>query len=430
MANEEPKIYRDLAIGLIVVAILILTKITLIEGTSYGLWFNAFGYEVLHSFKPPFNPEKEPSVVILDISDLRREPDGTTPAKSLREIVEALVESKAKAIAIDIDFSPRIDAEEPLKTGPRSEDDPEFFRFLHEQRKRGIPVFVGAFHFGAETKTWLGLEEYKDLATDITLFDENTIQVPRWLQCDKGEKLNSISNALAEGSGIRPGPRPWLKRFLKDPEASENLSEISIPDQSGKAILCHRAFTFVNYSKLELSQMLLLQTIDRRSILLAKTAEGRSKFEDKLVIIGNAQRGKSSDEFVIIGRRKPIPGVFLNASAVYTLVDEPIFEFKHWVSILLDVMLGLLVVGGLFVLRFVHRRDVQYSITFSESILILVLIFVTLFVGILLVRALDVLWLDFSLVIFALLLHSKVQEWVLWIPTSAFSKVKASLARS
>jgi CHASE2 domain-containing sensor protein len=430
MTNSKRKIYVDLAVGLVVVVILILVKTTLIEDSSYGDWFNAFGYEVLHSFKPPFNPEKEPSVVVLDISDLKRESDGTTPAKSLREIIEALVESRVKAIAIDIDFSPRIDAEEPIKTGARAEDDPEFFSYLHEERKKGIPVFVGAFGFGPETKTWLGLEEYKDLAADITIFDEDTTQVPRWLQCPEGEKLNSLSMSMAEASGVHPGPRSWLKRFLKDPEAAESLSEYPMKDKGGRVIPCKRAFTLVNYSKLELMQLLIVQPLDRRSVLLAKNAEGNSKFENKLVIIGNAQRTKASDMFVVIGRHKPIPGVFLNAAATYTLVDEPIFEFKRSVTITLDLLVGLFVVGGLFALRFRHRGDAEYSINLSESVLIFVLILVTVLFGIILVKALDVLWLDFSLVLFALLLHSKVQEWVLWVPTRGISKIKSFFTRS
>src|SRR5215216_866535 len=162
MSDDKLKVkrknYIDLAVGLVAVALLILVKVN-VEDSYIGHWLDARGYELLHTFIPPFNREKEPSVVVLDISDLKRDIDGATPTKDLREIIEALVASRAKAIAIDIDFSPRVDPQNPLKTGARDEEDPEFFEFLRQQKKKGVPVFVGTYNIGAESKTWLGLEE-------------------------------------------------------------------------------------------------------------------------------------------------------------------------------------------------------------------------------------------------------------------------------
>src|SRR5260370_24578861 len=109
MIDDRQKRYRSLAIGIVVVAILVLVKIYVVEDSYFGHWSNARGYEFLHSLISPFNPDKDVSVVVLDISDLKRDANGTTPSKNLQEIVGALVESKARAIAIDIDFSPRID---------------------------------------------------------------------------------------------------------------------------------------------------------------------------------------------------------------------------------------------------------------------------------------------------------------------------------
>jgi CHASE2 domain-containing sensor protein len=409
------KIKIDLAVGLVVVILLTLVKVS-VEDSYIGHWFNVRGYEFLHRFIPAFNREKELSVIVLDISDLKRSADGITPINDLEGIIQALVASKVKAIAIDIDFSPRLDPQNPLKTGARAEEDPEFFEFLHEQKRKGVPVFVGAYNLGAESKTWLGLEEYKDLAADMVLFDDDTTRVPMWLRCGEGEKLYSISKSLAEASRAKPAPSFLLKSFLEDPEAQENLKPTSKEAKSGEQIPCERAFTLVNYAKLELIQKLTLQASGKDSILLAKDEEGKSKFEGKLVIIGNAQRGKASDNFVVIGRHRPITGSHIHASATYSLVDEPVYKFKHWVTIVLDVLLGLIIVVGLFIVRLRHLEDSRFSFHRWESRFIFSSIIITLLLGFLFVRFLNVLWFDFSLVILAFLLHSKVHEWVLRIP--------------
>jgi CHASE2 domain-containing sensor protein len=422
------KIYIDLIVGLVAVALLILIKVS-IEDTYVGHWFNIRGYELLHTFIPPFNRGKEPSVIVLDISDMKRDVDGTTPIKSLIEIIEALVASKVKAIAIDIDFSPRINAQYPDETGLRAVGDDEFFEFLHEQKSKGVPVFVGAYNVGVEPKTWLGLEEDKDLAADITLFDEDTTQVPMWLRCGQGEKLNSISNALAEASGKKVDPNFLLKRFLEEPEAQENRRLSQKTAKSGNEIQCERAFTLVNYAKLELLQKLTLQASDRDSVLSARNEEGKSRFEGKLVIIGNAQRGKASDCFVVVGRQRPVTGSHIHASAVYSLVDEPVYKLKHWVVLLLDILLGLFVVLGLLRVRLRHLEDHQFSSHLWESRFIVFSIIITLLLGLLFVRVFNVLWLDFSLVIFALLLHSKVQAGIRLLPAILFIRRRSLPAR-
>jgi len=413
------KIFIDLVIGFAAIAVLLAVKLY-VEHTYVGRWLNARGYEVLHTFIPPFEPEKDLPVAVVDISDLKRDPDGTTPAGSLKEIVEALVASRVKAVAIDIDFSPRVDPRDPARAGPRHEDDPEFFEFLHEQKKGGVPVFVGARNIGPEPESWLGLEEYKDLAAEMTVFDEDTTQVPMWMDCDGGERLNSISNALAESSGSKPEPHGLLKGLLLNPEVPENLKLTVKEDKGGNQVRCRRAFAFVNYSKLELIQRLTLPATNGTAVLSFRDEEGKSRFEGKLVIIGNTQRGMATDNFVVLGRLKPVSGSHILASATYSLVDQPVYKFKHWVTILLDVLLGLVVVLGVLYVRLRHRDDTRFSAHLWESRFILFSILITLLLGFILVRFFNVLWLDFSLVVFALFLHSKVQEVMRRIPASLF----------
>jgi len=403
---------KHLLLGLIVVALLILAK-TLVEDTRPGTWFIARGYEFLHSFLSKYDPNEDLPVVALDISNLPPAPDGTTSAKGLQTIVEALVESRAKAIAIDIDFSPRVDPLQPYASGARSEDDEDFFKFLQMQRQKDppVPVFVGVHNIGVESKTWLGTEDNKDLAADMTLFREgsDSTEVEAWINCPNNQKLSSLSRALADKYGSRPKPPPnWLHKLLVNYEAPEHLRTFLVTSKERGEVTCQRAVTLVNYGKLELLQKLTLQTLDKDSILKATNTNGQSKFRDKLVIIGMGQRDKTP-LIQVIGRDGPndgVPSMFIHAIATYTLVADPVYRFKHWFTIVLDAVLGAFVVFGVFRARERSKHD-SASL---ESRFILLSIFLVLGLGFVMVKVYNVLWLDFLLVILALFLHSGIQR--------------------
>ena len=427
MSNGSPiprrRVYADLFVGVTAIVVLILVKVYIVENSYFERWCNARGYEVLHKIIPPFDPDRELSVIVLDISGLRLGPDGATPTESLREIVQALADSGAKAIALDIDFSARIDRE-MMQINPRAEGDDEFFSFLQQQ---SVPVFLGVYEgVGPDPETWLGLDERKKLAADMTIYDEDTTQLPRWLSCGDAVKLNSISMALAGASGQAQLKEPLLKSFLEDPESEENLKYESIMSSSrGVPVVCRRAFTFVNYAKLKLIQKLAIPVFDRASILSSNDEEGKNKFRDKLVIVGDGQRGTATDGFVIIGHDKPIAGVYLNASATYTLVDEPIYRPKHWVVITLDIVLGLILVLTLLLIRMRHVRVDKESFRLSEGMAITILAITPLVSAWVLVKFFQVLWLDVPFVIFAIFLHSRVQDGLEWIPMSIYRKIKS-----
>ncbi len=420
MIKPKSRLFLDAVVGFSAVVILILLKVYVVEGSFTGHWINIKGYEVLHKLISPFSRNSEPSVVVLDISELKREPDGTTPAQSLREIVEALIASKAKAIAIDLDFGSRSDLQGGVNggpdVGPRAENDEEFFKFLRELKRSGKNVFVGIYNPAVDSDSWITPKEYKDLAAYMTLFDEDTTLVPRWMKCGNEEPLKSISMALAESSNLHPLPFFLPKAFLNDREAPVNIEHFVQDDKMLRPVPCERAFTFVNYAKLEFLQGRILQASDKKSVYEAKFTDGTSKFENKLVIIGNTQRGMS-DCFVVPGQEKPIAGAYLHAAAVYSLVDEPVYELRPIVIVVLDFILGSIIVGGLFRVRWGHLKD-NRSPYLGEGRFIFIAIVGAVGAGLLFAKLFNVLWLDFSLVILALLLHSQVQKGLLWIPKS------------
>lgn len=411
-ATTGNRIYLNLLIGLIIILILIVSKIY--SEQLYIKDVNAFVYKILQSALSRYQGDLP--VIVLDISDLKSDLSQNTPTKNLQEIIDALIQSQAKAIAIDIDFSPRVDPQHPEKSGARDKDDQFFFEFLHEQKQKKIPVFVGAYNIGLDPTSWLGTAENKDLAVDITLFHEDTTKVPKWLKCGDYEKLNSLSNALAEVYGGQSHLPDWLKRFVEDFESSENLTQFTKTDKNGNPISCQRAFTFVNYSKLELIQQLAIQTHDKTSIFSVKREDGINKFRDKLVIIGAGQRTRATDQFPITGIDKPVAGVYLHASATYTLTAEPVYKLGHRTSLGLDFLFGSLVILAIFIVVKCFGAP-ESSVQYWESLIIGVSIVVAFSFAFFLAIKYQVFWLDFPLVGLALLLHSKVQDWIIGIPS-------------
>jgi len=398
--------FKHLLLGLIVVALLIGAK-TYAEKKPFGKWFIARGYETLHSFLSHYDPNEDLAVMALDISNLPPAPDGTTSAKGLQTIVEALIESGAKAIAITVDFSPRIDPLNPQWTDARSADDEEFFKFL---KKQSVPVFVGVHNIGADSKTWLGTEENRDLAADLTLFREgsDSTEVNAWLQCPGSQRLRSISRALADAYLNHPKPPDRLSSVLTDYDAAEHQMTVPLTSKAQGKVTCQTAVTLVNYGKLELLQKLTLQTLDKESILRARDTNGQLRFQNKLVVIGVGQRDKAAG-VQVIGRDGPndaVPHMFIHAIAAYTLVADPVYRFKHWFTILLDLILGAFVVIGVFLVRWRGTHDHAAA----EFWFILISMALVIGLGFVMVKAYNVLWLDFILVLLALFLHSSVQR--------------------
>lgn len=430
MFPEKRKNFIELIVGLVAIALLIFVKIQ-VEKSSYGHWFDVRGYEILHSFIPRYNPNKELPVVVLDVSDLTSGQNEMLPDKKLEEIIDALIQSKAKAIAIDFDYSVSSEPQNPSVSLAKEEENKRFFKILHEQNLKGVPIFVGTLNIGVEPKTWLGTTKDKDLAADITIDSENTTEIPAWLQCDENNndtKLNSLSRALAEASGKSPQPPGWLKFFLKDYEEKSNLKLDVKEDKEGNKYNCQRAFTLVNYSKLELMQKLSLQTLSKESVFWAKNTDGKSKFENKLVIIGNGQLEKAKNNVTVIDHS--VPRIFVHASATYTLVEDPVYKFKHWVGILLDILLGMFIVVGLFLVRLKYPDESHASAAHWENRFVVFSVITTLVLGFLLVKFYNVLWLDFLLVVFALFLHSKVQNGLIYIPNRFVKSPQKSIEKS
>jgi CHASE2 domain-containing sensor protein len=378
---------RYVLVGLIVTAILVVAKLYL-EQTQFGHRLELLTYEFLHGQVAPFSREIETPVVVLDISTI---PGGkgnvVTRRSALKEILQELVNQKPRAIAIDMDFSPGLN-------GWMDKDDPSFFQFCQKQQERGVPIVLGVFRtVSQKPDAWLGDEEFKNLAADMTIDARDTSRMRLWVQYGEVQPLPSISSALVKKEGIPLMPPPrWLRLFLQ-----ERVQVVKDPNEQFTSGL-----VLVNYSKLEALQSESLSTVSKQSI-----ADLGQRFHNKFVIVGDAS--DSTDTFLVPGRFVPVPGVYLHACNLYSLTVEPFFELKKSFRLAVDFLSAFLVLLSVAIIRW-KRRNESFDWHSKQRRLIWWSAGLSILIGILAVRLLDVLWLDFFLGVFVLLLHPSVEK--------------------
>lgn len=385
---------KYMAIGITVTLLLLGGKI-LFEQWSWGHSVERWTYEFLQTQKAPFDPRKEIPIVVVDIG---QQPGGTptqaTDRVYLRKLVEALVKRDPTAIAIDEDFSTN-------GQGWVTDDDPDFFRLCLAQK---VPIFLGVHQARAEdSSTWLGLPQFKEMAVTLIGPKGYTSRMPLWIKYPAvGEKLPSLGLALA---------REHLKSSTTTkhqwPNWAVYLTEDALPGKQihivGDRGEFDMAETLVNYSKIELIQKLTPPAINTDFI-----ANSNDMFRNKMVLIGAATY--ATDSANVPGREEPFAGVFLHAATAYTLAKEPLYELTNSLRWKLDLGISVFVLLCVALLNFVFGRKLEQSrlekwqrrVVYTTGILVMS-------AGIVLVRWGSVMWLDFILVLAAVLLHPGVE---------------------
>ena len=225
--------------------------------------------------------------------------------------------------------------------------------------------------------------------------------MPRWIQTiGVADRLPTLSAALADAyQESLPGPPKWFAWSIEMTVDHRHGVERQVGNE------LRIAETLVNYSKLEQLQHETLATITPESV-----KEEGEKFRGRMVILGDATR--FIDPFVVPGRASPVGGVYLEASHAYTLAIEPLYEFKHSVRLVLDLMVSMAIILGVAGFRYRHLKEGEkFPWHKWQSRFIYGTVAVVVFAGILLVRWYGIMWLDFFLVVFALLLHPSVEGW-------------------
>jgi CHASE2 domain-containing sensor protein len=373
--TARKRCFRSLRRGVLAMAALLAITQAL-EHLGYAKFFETQAYKWLTWSMSPFTGGDLP-VVVVDIHELPGGKDGPTPRAELRALLDTmLTDAYPRAIAVDIDFSPDT-------TGWMTPDDPGFFDFcLNKMDLKDIPILLAVYRSRhAAPKPALGLPQYQKLAAvGIGRRDDPTRAI-RWVGSQHSpSRLATLGEALAQAN----------KGYAPDFTGDSLLLEPLAPTDN----------ILVNFSKL--AEIKTQKISWRRGTSIASAS---ASLKNRLVILGDAEQ--ATDAFPIPTESDVVPGVFVIASTVYTLVSEPLFEFKPFFRLMLDAVISMLLIGGLCHLCCTQEQQVakRRAFWFITAVIVAVLV-----LGVALVRMFSIMWLDFILVVFALLLHPSVEE--------------------
>jgi hypothetical protein len=412
MKDSPASIIKYILISFAITAVLIAAKIG-IENTSWGHRAERLAFEFLQGQLSPFNQGEDLPVVVADISNVEQGEDQQIDLIKLEELVAAIAKERPRAIGIDAVLNPSTEnlAESDAKSFNKLvEQTQRYYKFLDTlqglREKYDVPIFVGVDEKVAEEPAkWLGGEGYQNMAGAI-LIEKDTTRMPVWFKAGAGaEKLYSISVLLAKS--YQPIEIPQSLFWAVESEDNFPAIERNL-EQNDKY-----ASALINYSKLELIKLNKQPIKDAQGIDLLG-----EKFRNRIVILGKDD--KAFDKFEIVGHpEKTFAGVYILACSTYTFIREPIYEFKFWVRLLLDLILSAVIIVWVAVARYRHIGERKsYKWEKLQSYLSVILFIVVGISAFLLVRLVGVLWLDFLLVAFFLWLHPKFEK----ILSSGFKK--------
>lgn len=389
-------------VGIVATLILLALKVgveNLPVGRDNELW--VFGK--LQSVLP--DQDAENPIVLIDISDLRGgTPDDPTSRDALFKVVQALVtlKDRPRAVGIDVDFSPK-----PNEYS--SDADYDFLQnCLDLTRNHQMPVFLAVGQRkGAPPEAWLGDEEFESLASAVAIDPDDTRRMPLWVRPkDSKVALNTLSYSLALAyRKALPGAPSWIAHVVESrvEDLTDDKPNERVDNENETLVYADR---LVNYSKLD-----AMKDAAKKDITPESVRNTGDAYKSKIVIIGDVSKPK--DFFPIPGRKKNEGGTLILASATYTLIKEPLFEFKPSVSLLLDILIAALIIAMVAVIR--YRNPDSDSWTSKQALFIYGAVLIVLAAGVLFVRIAGVMWLDFLLVISALAFHPKVERLIHWI---------------
>jgi CHASE2 domain-containing sensor protein len=389
--------YHDFIKGILLTVVLILIK-TGIEHWEFGKQVEQMTYNMLQIRLLSRSAHENLPVVVVDINEIVPVPvkhaDRTvlvTPRKPLLRIIKAIADQKPLAIGIDLDFSPNV-------YGYYSPEDPAFFKSLLNIRNQGIPVYLGIYDsVFYDPGKWLGQPEFQPLAAYITIpYPEDTepsTKMIEWVQpAGVSEPCFSLSYALTrtERTPILK-PLQWaVKRTALTAKDEFSVSEF-----------------LIDYAPLEtlISQRIVAE--DESAI-----AQYNKQIAGKIVLIGRASPELSLDQFNVPGRGVPVPGIYVHASAIYTLLQAPLYRLTPKGRVAADALAALLVFGPILLIQLYYSRKCINSVKSYNlpRILTLAVILAVIVVGHLLVHKIRIIWTDYLMVIGALLLHSPMER--------------------
>ncbi len=397
--------YREFLRGVLLTALLIGLKV-LVEHGEFGKQLEQMTYNLLQLRLLSHAKWWAQPVAIVDISGLASAPyrsDGktefVTPRRPLAEIIAAIAAQNPRAIGIDLDFSPG-------DSGYVTPEDPILLQSLLDLRRQGVPIYVGIFDSVVRDPThWLGEARFQPMAAYITIpnpeHTEPATRMVEWVRpAGVPEPCPSLAFALAHPgqAAVMPLLRWAVRRTSLASEAEYAAAEFLID--------------YGPVEKLIAGRVLVENGND-------VTRQG-SRLAGKIVLVGRASPGQSADQFSIPGRGMPVPGIYVHAAAVHTLLRAPLYHLTTAGRIVADALAALLVFGPILLARLYSRRRTLDPAAAHrlQVILTTAVILAVLVLGYYLVDRTRLIWTDHLMVVGALLLHSPAEHFLEWLSGS------------
>ena len=399
--SKKRQIGLELLKGVLFIALLAGIKM-IVEHTPAGESIERSGYDYLQKQLSSSDPVP---VVVVDFSALEPEEFNVngqigiaTPRKTLQELITAATEVKARVIAVDIDFSPG-------PTGYMYPGDPQFFEFCLRNK---VPVVLGISRTESLTPDkWLGNEDYQALAASM-IVPNDTRKMPKWIRVEKDAAHGpTLAAALAERF---QQAESRLAKWLHVYQLVEQVSEKEL----GQDVVVGE-FP-VDYSPLK---TLIDKTFTTANPIVVK--DQAHLLRDKIVLFGRGKLSNDGDRFTVEGFGHQVPGVYVHASAAYTLHNARLYELTSGSRLGIDVALSLIVLIGVIAFRYYFGLE-HHLLQIVFTVLVIVLAFIF---GVAFVAQTRILWTDFILVLALLILHVPVERKV----PGAFRKICQGVKR-
>jgi hypothetical protein len=280
-----------------------------------------------------------------------------------------------------------------------------------------VPVFLGIGRtIGNAPAERLGSEKYQPLAANILIPKDskrmvNVIRVSDDLKRGVAGEDSSMSVVLAAAyareSSDSLGWLPRIHSFIIGwLTRSALVDRIPVTRVGGLAV----EDFLVDFSPLESMEPPLRTT----NPAILRDPSQRKRFEGKVVLLGDATLGKATDTFLVPGRQQPYPGVFLHASAAYTVIKAPLFEVTRVGRLTLDVLFSLAILMAVSSVRLYYsNRTPEVPATHGlQGFFTVFVVLVAILGGICFVRFTRVMWDDCLLAVTALMFHPSIERYL------------------
>jgi CHASE2 domain-containing sensor protein len=413
---------QPIVLSLFVAWLLIVAKNLWVERTDFGQQLDQAGARILQKQLMRSSGWRGDNIRIVDISSLNPSSPASatnnvvvTDRVKLKEYLDLVASAHPKAIGIDIVFDPV-----PGGTISDKEKNSEFLEqcLRINNGSPAIPVRVGIYSsLALGPERWLGDPHFEVLGASIVIpFEEgksrltgrmfrkvhfnanphNTFKVESFSYSLFEAVRSKTAGAEGDSGSVRQGIRSEIYQLMHWLVAEPSI-------ESGPI----QADSFV----IDFGVLRNLMDKDKKHLILAEEiGKYISDLKDKIVLIGRATPGEAPDSFNTTASDEPIPGIFIHAAALDTLMEAQLFKMSPVGSILIDLSLSLFLVFFAILMSFLLDSITHSTLRMNLEVAVPALLAaLVISVGWLFVYLTGIYWTDFIVVAFLLLFHKPVE---------------------